>query len=148
MGAGEPIRPDSLAPESIAPCGIDCGVCIAHLRPRNRCAGCNADEASKVHHCAVCRIKNCDELVAGERSFCFECPTYPCARLRQLDKRYRARYHMSVIENLDRIREAGLDAFVEAERVRWECVGCGALTSVHRTECPVCGRPAVREGEY
>ena len=140
MGSGEPIRPDSLAPELIATCGIDCGVCIAHLRPRNRCAGCNADEASRIHHCTVCLIKNCDEIVAGERAFCFECPTYPCVRLRKLDKRYRTSYHMSVLENLDRIRDVGLESFVEAERVRWVCTSCGALTSVHRTECPACGQ--------
>jgi hypothetical protein len=86
-----------------------------------------------------CKIKNCEQAAGGDREFCFECASFPCARLRRLDARYRATYGMSMLENLDRIREFGLDAFVASEHVRWTCPECGALLCVHRRECVSCG---------
>jgi len=131
----------AFGPELIAPCGMDCGVCIAHLRTRNRCAGCGVEDPHKARHCAVCAIKNCEKLPQGV-AYCFECSAFPCARLRSLDKRYRTNYGMSMLENLESIRTHGVEAFVAAERVRWRCAHCGELRSVHRRECPNCGGPA------
>ena len=102
-----PTRTTSIPTLMMAPCGMDCGVCAAHLREKNRCAGCLAVNGRKQGHCEVCSIKLCTERTAGA-TFCFDCARYPCRRLRQLDLRYRTRYGMSMIENLDRIREMGL----------------------------------------
>jgi hypothetical protein len=90
----------------------------------------------------VCRIKQCEHLPQGAQAFCVYCAKYPCARLRQLDKRYRLKYRMSMIENLGELRRVGVRAFVELERTRWTCSRCGALVSPHRTECLVCGESA------
>jgi hypothetical protein len=119
---------------------MDCALCIGHLRVRKPCPGCNGDDAAKPGHCVACRIKLCDERQEG-RYFCFDCSRFPCARLRQLDKRYRAKYHMSMLENLERIRDAGLEAFVAAEQVRWVCEDCGAVLCVHSDVCLFCDRP-------
>ncbi len=55
--------PDSLTVELIAPCGMDCGICIGHLRDRKTCPGCNdPDDSAKAHHCAACTIKRCEQL--------------------------------------------------------------------------------------
>jgi hypothetical protein len=133
-------HPDSLTAQLIAPCGMDCGVCIGHLRERRTCPGCNhPDDSSKANHCVACRIKNCEHLAQGAGAFCGDCATYPCARLRQLDKRYRSKYRMSMLENLGELRSVGVEAFVELERARWTCPHCGALASVHRTDCLACG---------
>jgi len=142
MGIGAPTGPDRLAPDLIAPCGMDCGVCIAHLRDRNPCVGCNGEDSSKPHHCTVCRMKHCDELTSHGHSFCFECPRFPCPQLRNLDKRYRSKYRMSMLENLEEVRRIGLEQFVESERIRWACDHCGALVSVHRKVCLACGESA------
>ncbi len=61
--------------------------------------------------------------------------------MKRLDKRYRTKYGMSMIENLTSIRERGLDEFVAGERVRWTCPGCGGVICTHRPECVYCGRP-------
>lgn len=61
-------------------------------------------------------------------------------RLRQLDKRYRAKYGMSMTENLLRIQEIGVEAFVADEKPRWTCPECGSLLCVHLPHCGVCGR--------
>lgn len=123
----------------IATCGMNCAICIGHLRERNQCAGCNGDDNHKPKHCVVCRIKNCEMLIDAPSHFCFECEKFPCARMKQLDKRYRTNYGMSMIENLLAIQANGIDAFVEQEAVRWQCSQCGALLSAHRDVCLVCG---------
>ncbi|MBU2603359.1 MAG: DUF3795 domain-containing protein [Actinobacteria bacterium] len=143
MRARPPALPDSLTVELLAPCGMNCGVCIGHLRDRRPCPGCNdQDDSAKPHHCVACRIKLCEHLAEDPDASCVDCPEFPCARLRQLDKRYRLKYRMSMIENLKEVQQDGPETFVERERVRWTCGHCGALVSVHRAECPGCGESA------
>jgi hypothetical protein len=133
-------RFESLAPAMIAPCGMDCAICSGHLRVKKQCPGCNGDDAGKPNQCVVCAIKNCEGISASRSGFCFECATFPCARLKRLDKRYRTKYGMSMIENLRTIEEIGLEEFVAAERERWKCPGCGGVLCVHKEQCIHCGR--------
>ena len=140
MRTVEKALPESLTPDLIAPCGMDCGLCSGHLRAKNRCPGCNGDDAAKPAYCVTCKIKTCDIIAGGGSSFCFDCTRLPCARLRQLDKRYRTKYGMSMMENLLRIQEVGLDAFVAGEKLKWACPECGSLLCVHLPQCGVCGR--------
>ena len=123
----------------IAPCGMNCGVCIAHVRIKNRCMGCMSAGAEKAHHCSQCYIKNCTELKSSGTAYCFDCKSFPCRRLRQLDERYRSKYGMSMIENLISIKENGIRKFLAAENARWKCTHCGNIVSVHRPNCLVCG---------
>jgi hypothetical protein len=131
--------PEALGPAMIAPCGMDCGICSGHLREKGACAGCRSDDPGMPKSCLVCRIRNCETIAASESGFCFECAGFPCARLRQLDKRYRTRYRMSMIENLERIRDDGLEEFVASERERWKCLACGGVVCVHKEACIYCG---------
>ena len=120
----------------IAPCGMDCGLCSKHLREVDPCLGC-LNIARAVEHCEV-GIKLCADRTAGA-AFCFDCAGYPCDRLQQLDLRYRTNYGMSMIANLDRIRDGGLDAFVDLENERWACPRCGAPICIHDRRCHACG---------
>jgi hypothetical protein len=124
-------------PNLMAPCGMNCSVCMAYLRKKNRCNGCNIESPEKANHCARCLIKNCGERPKGS-AFCFSCGSYPCLRLRKLDKRYRLKYHMSMIENLNRIRILGLSAFIVTESNRWACPECGNSICVHNGKCYHC----------
>lgn len=125
----------------LAPCGINCAVCIGHLREKNRCPGCtDPREAAKLPHCRRCHFLTCPEPRRSRR-FCFDCTRFPCRRLRQLDLRYRTRYRMSPIENLEAIRALGIRRFIAQEKVRWMCSGCTATLSVHRDNCLNCGQP-------
>lgn len=81
---------------------------------------------------------NCEQLKDTISKFCYECETYPCRRLRQLDKRYRTKYNMSMIENLEDIRSFGTDAFIELENHRRTCKTCGATLCIHRNFCLKC----------
>ena len=85
----------------IAPCGMNCGLCIGYIRKKNPCGGCfKKDDENKPSQCRSCSIVNCESLAKTKSGFCYECKKYPCARLKNLDKRYREKYGMSMIENL------------------------------------------------
>ena len=129
----------------VAPCGMDCAVCSGYLAfanavPRRRGA---------ISHCAGCRIRgkrcaylkgHCRRLALGRVEFCYECPEFPCARLRHLDERYARTYGMSLIGNLELIRDAGFAAFAARQRSLFGCPACGALRSVHNGQCFACER--------
>lgn len=123
----------------IAPCGMNCGICMAYLRKDRRCPGCREEDTNKSPSRFKCIIKNCEIIQQSQSGFCFDCSKYPCKRLKQLDKRYRTKYSMSMIENLDYIKCNGLTAFVEKETERWRCRKCGGVICVHRGYCYQCG---------
>lgn len=86
----------------------------------------------------LCVIKHCLNQ-QSESGYCFECDVFPCKRLKDLDKRYRTKYHMSMIENLDYIRDHGMALFLENEKHRWKCPECSAVVCVHKSNCLSCG---------
>lgn len=96
---------------------MNCGVCMAHLREKNRCHGCREAEKNKPKTRVFCKIRICQER---KGKYCFRCSRFPCERLKLLDKRYRTKYGMSEIENLELIRCRGIDGFVKSERKRWQ----------------------------
>jgi len=123
----------------IAPCGMNCGLCIGHLREKNPCGGCfKKDDENKPKQCRSCLIVNCDLLAKTESGFCYDCEKYPYARLKRLDKRYRTNYGMSMIENLTYIQNLGLEDFLKNEEIRWTCPECGFGLCVHRDICLNC----------
>ena len=124
----------------IAPCGMNCSICLAFLRDKNKCPGCRNMGTNKPVYCRKCIIKNCELLAKTESNFCYECSKYPCTRLKQLDKRYRTNYNMSMLENLDNIQEIGLAEFLMLEQKRWTCSKCGETICVHREHCLHCGK--------
>ena len=136
----EKLLPDVLMPQLIAPCGMDCGLCMVFVRDKNGCLGCRAGDEGKAKSCLSCSIRNCEVIRSGEATFCSgECERFPCPRLKRLDARYRQKYRMSMLENLQVIGDEGVDAFVASQRERWVCPECGGLQCVHTVECVYCG---------
>ena len=123
----------------IAPCGMNCSICMAYLRDKNKCTGCRGPDDDKGVSILRCKIKNCEKWKSSKSGFCYECKKLPCPRLKQLDKRYRTKYHMSMIENLDYIKKNGIRKFVQKEKARWACPECGGTICVHRRYCYSCG---------
>ncbi|RPI97930.1 MAG: DUF3795 domain-containing protein [Spirochaetales bacterium] len=132
-------RPELIRPIHIAPCGMNCALCLAYLREKNTCPGCIGPDEGKSFSCVACRIKNCKQPKSRNSRFCLACAQFPCARLKHLDKRYRTKYGMSMIENLENIRELGIKKFVAQEKIRWKCPECGGTICVHRKDCIYCG---------
>jgi hypothetical protein len=138
--------------ELIAPCGMNCGLCSHYLALRNDlkkkgfnksyCAGC----LPRGKNCAFMK-KMCSLLGNGEVRFCFECPDYPCRRLRSLDARYRTFYHMSMIDNLDLIKKCGTEKFIEEEILKWHCPKCGGTICCHNGICYSCELEKLRHNK-
>lgn len=127
----------------IAPCGMNCSLCWGFIREKNTCPGClkiDSQDQQKSKSRTRCKIRNCEQLANGKSKYCSEhCESFPCARLKQLDKRYRTRYGMSMIENLKMIHEVGIRVFIRNEKIKWMCPECGDRICVHRTACLSCG---------
>ena len=122
----------------IAPCGMNCGICYAHLREKNKCFGCNSAHGNKPKSCLNCSIKNCEHLKISPSGFCYDCEKFPCTRLKQLDKRYRTKYRMSMIENLNKIKTLGINKFLKEENEKWICPFCGSGLTCHYEVCLNC----------
>jgi hypothetical protein len=128
----------------IAPCGMNCALCSGYLAFKNDVKS----RGLKMAYCAGCRPRNkqcaflkkhCQRLSGGEITYCYECPEFPCRNLKHLDKRYRTNYRMSVIENLEFIRENGVEKLLEKEAEKWRCPDCGGVICCHNGICFECG---------
>ncbi len=122
----------------IAPCGMNCRLCRAYVRDRKACPGCGGDDRLKSKVRIGCHIKNCEKIKNADPRYCFNCDSFPCERLNHLDKRYRTNYGMSMIENLESIRQFGIEHFIREEKEKWTCTECGALICVHNPQCLSC----------
>lgn len=99
----------------IAPCGMNCAICLGYLRDKNTCPGCRLIDPKQAKTRLKCRIKNCKKL----KKYCYSCKIFPCARMKHLDKRYRTKYGMSMIDNLEYIKKNGVKKFIKKEEKRW-----------------------------
>ncbi len=136
----------------IAPCGMNCGLCVSYLAmkydlnkrgfKRVYCKGC----LPRGKNCLYMGDR-CDLLGEGLVRFCYECEKFPCSRLKDLDKRYCARYHMSMIENLKFIKEHGIESFLEKEEEKWRCPECGEVICCHNGFCLNCDLDKLRKNK-
>lgn len=127
----------------IAPCGMNCSLCISYQSGRHDlkskgfsrsvCAGC----LPRGKNCVFLK-ESCEKLGNGLVRFCFVCEEFPCRRLKALDKRYRTKYHMSMVGNLMMIRDSGLGSFLEEEKNKWSCPRCGEAVCCHNGLCLNC----------
>jgi hypothetical protein len=95
----------------IAPCGVNCGICRAHLRKNKKCLGCRIERSVHI----ACVIYNCEKLKDCRSGFCFECLDFPCRKIKHLDERHLKKMGTSNIENLRIIKEKGITYFLHRE---------------------------------
>lgn len=133
----------------IAPCGMNCGVCVSYLAKQNDlnrkglkrvyCDGCLPRGRNCLH-----MGDSCELLKNGLVRFCYECGSFPCKRLKALDKRYRTKYRLSMLENLNYIKEQGIEKFLEREQAKWACP-CGGTVCCHIGLCLSCQADFLRK---
>jgi len=134
----------------IAPCGMNCALCVSYQAGqqdlnkqgfhKKYCLGCRP----RGKHCLHMKDA-CDLVGKGQVQFCFECKDFPCQRLNSLDARYKARYHMSMIDNLRQIQSAGLEKFLAAQAEIWRCPTCDNLICCHNGLCLHCDLEKLRQ---
>ena len=133
-----------------APCGLYCGACPRSM-PAGRelaelaklwetdpadlvCRGCLSDTTAVF--CRECRFRSCAASKGIEH--CFRCDTFPCADLVKF-RNDDMPHHSVVLANLARMREAGLEGWLEEQRVRWSCPSCGEPFAWYDEKCGKCG---------
>lgn len=126
--------------ELIAPCGMNCRICLAFFgytmsgkKRKMKCVGCKPTNKSCAH-----LKKYCKKLLKNEIEYCYECSDFPCEQLQKLDSKYRERYNMSMIENLEKIRDNGIDDFLNQQEKKYQCPECGGVICVHNGICYSC----------
>jgi hypothetical protein len=143
---------EAMAEDLVAPCGMNCGLCVSYLARKNDLN----KQGFRKRYCAGClpRGKNCtfmkhqcDLLGKGLVRFCYECKDFPCGRLKSLDQRYRSKYHMSMIDNLDFIRTHGIGPFLDNEATKWRCPECGGVICCHNGLCLNCSLDKLRQNK-
>lgn len=138
--------------QQIAPCGMNCSLCVAYQSEkydlkkkgfnRQYCPGCIPRGKHCLHMQAHCKL-----VGEGLVRFCYECASFACKRLKNLDKRYRTKYHLSMIENLKQIKEQGLDNFLAAQESKWRCPECGEAICCHNGLCLNCQLDVLRHNK-
>ncbi len=129
---------------AIAICGMNCSLCISYIFNnhdlnkkgfnKKYCPGC----VVRGKNCTFALAKKCDLIANGKIRFCYECDKFPCDGLKRLDKRYRTKYNLSMIDNLNYIKENGIEKFLKKEEEKWKCLNCGELICCHNGLCLNC----------
>lgn len=126
------------------PCGFYCGTCRHYLA---RSKGL-LEERNLKHGCQGCRIqdkkcawvkKDCVLLRKKQIDFCFECEDFPCDNLKELDQRHVRDDGVSLIGNLLRIKEIGVEKWLEEQEKAWTCPQCSGNLCVIDKQCYDCG---------
>ncbi len=131
--------PNKIDSKMIAVCGMNCLVCYKHLLSKKyakKCNGCKYDDETLPEHCRNCKIKDC--VKNKKLNYYFECESYPCQWIKNLDKSYKLRYKTSLIENEFFIKANGIEAFLKKERQKWSCSNCDGALSLHDRFCSEC----------
>lgn len=127
----------------IAPCGMNCALCSSYLAMKNDVKS----KGVKMPYCQGCRPrgkqcafikKRCSLLMEGKVEHCFECDDFPCRNLEHLDKRYRTNFSMSMIANLEMIRDKGIEEFLKDQHDKWKCSKCHQMICCHNGLCFIC----------
>ncbi len=140
-------------------CGLYCGSCPSYIADREndieelenrarelditvedaRCRGCHSDRV--MVHCVECR--NGFRQCAREQgvTWCFECGDFPCDRLRDFRDIHVINgisHHTRVIEDLQYMKEHGIEQWVAEQEKAGRCPGCGKSLYWYTRICPVC----------
>lgn len=129
----------------VSRCGLWCGACRTYLIQKKDlfeekgykrgCKGCWIQDKN----CAFLK-KKCPALRNGKIDYCFECETLPCEHLKNIDDKYREKYNISLIANLKRMKEIGIESWVQEQEKLYQCPECGGEISMHDKECFDCGK--------
>lgn len=98
-------------------CGIDCVLCPRyHTDGPSACPGCGGPSFKEKH--PSCGFVTCCVTKHGFE-VCSDCEEYPCNRFDQEKEGYDSFVtHQKVFDNLDMIREHGMDTFLEQQKIR------------------------------
>jgi hypothetical protein len=97
------------------------------------CDGCRSD--IRTPYCRQCTFVTC---AAGRgHDFCGECADFPCAELKEFQA--ERPHRIELWQNLERIRTAGVDTWLEEMKQHYSCPSCSTVNSTYDLVCRSCG---------
>ncbi|MDD4310503.1 MAG: DUF3795 domain-containing protein [Candidatus Cloacimonetes bacterium] len=128
-------------------CGLYCGACLCNIVKDEGTVAEVADKLSKTVEQLTCT--NCKTELHQDCSFvvcctakglnnCSECPELPCEEISKFAQD-GIKHHALVIPNLLRIREIGLEVWLEEQKQQFTCQTCGTRLSWNTSNCDKCG---------
>lgn len=117
-------------------CGLYCGTCPSY---EIECEGCLSDRVAP--GCDVCGngFRACAESHDVIR--CYECTEFPCERLEEFSKRHIVNgicHHEHVIEDLQYMKEHGVETWVTQQKESHTCKNCGEMILWFEENCNNC----------
>ena len=110
-------------------CGLYCGAC--------KCAECEGCKVLNERSWKPdCRFRECATQHGVD--VCCYCTEFPCGDLVRFNNDKWA-HHSSVLPNLNRIKEVGLEAWLSEQQVRWSCPKCKQGFTWYDKTCNKCG---------
>ena len=147
------------ATQMVGICGLYCGTCPNYLAYREndveelqkisqkldipvgeiRCDGCLSGRV--LSYCVDCRhgFRRC--VREKKVTWCFQCAEFPCKRLKDfLDVHIvdGISHHAHVIDDLQYMKEQGIEKWVEIQERSGCCPECGKRLYWFAQECPKC----------
>jgi hypothetical protein len=126
--------------ELFAYCGINCRTCVGFLgyklngEKTEPCGGCR----TRFKACTFFE-KHCKNLANRDKNeYCFECPNFPCDKLKEIDRYYAGKYGVSIIESFRHIKTKGMNDFLKSEEEKWKCPTCGGVICAQTKRCYTC----------
>lgn len=130
----------------LAYCGLYCGACCSrisqekhegvasalemHTEPDEQpCKGCDSGEQNTCEF-AICNREH------GTVSCAF-CPEFPCDKIEKFSVE-EWEHHKCVLENLSRMREVGVEKWLEEQKMFWQCPSCGCRVQWYQEYCTRC----------
>lgn len=84
-----------------------------------RCEGCRG--ALEAHWSADCKMMLC--ATKKGLDYCFRCEEFPCAYVKEFSAD-GSPHHKRTVENAKRIKEIGLEKWIEEQKRKGQCVFC------------------------
>ena len=110
-------------------CGIYCGACGSP-------GGCNGCKVMNENHWSPdCKYIKCAQ--SKEIDACPLCSEYPCEDIMKFETDEHV-HHKTVLPNGRRIKETGLEAWLEEQKERWSCKECGRAYTWFEDKCKSC----------
>jgi len=144
-----------------AVCGLYCGACRAYRAWQDnnqelleeirqnmasrgtvanledlQCDGCLSG-GRLTPYCQQCQLRLCPDDKSGVTR-CSDCPDFPCSRITGFNND-GVRHHAEVLDNLRRLQEIGLEAWLKQEEERWCCPQCQTPVDWYARTCFQCG---------
>lgn len=102
-----------------------------------QCEGCKSDNV--FINCKICKLRAC--AMDKKVEHCIDCSAYSCAMLVDRKKIEGLLPHLKCTHaNMETIRKNGVDQWLSAQELLWQCPDCRTSFAWYSTKCGACGR--------